>query len=349
MLLGQNQDLTINIRKENIGEILLIPKLKEENIALNKAQETAIKNAQKYHLSLVIGPPGSGKTLLLVNLVYNILQRKGSSEKILICAPTNKAIDNIIILLKKFGFEKFIRVLSPAKELSEDLDTSHSLHKLALEKINANPEKYKEIKKLIEKKENETILSDSDYKKHKKYMEDIEGEIIEEAEIVLSTINNSADERLKNYYFSYVLIDEAAQALEAETLLPMIHLECSYYNNKLGLASNITTTSVSDNFYLICQTHHLSFYTIQSQSSKFEYKKAGKFFYLEAPRVFICGNNWGNGCSVLLIIIFLIFAGFIVLFFFLEKTLMITKSSLNNIKLEILKQNRLIIDEVKLV
>ena len=27
MLLGQNQDLTINIRKENIGEILLIPKL----------------------------------------------------------------------------------------------------------------------------------------------------------------------------------------------------------------------------------------------------------------------------------------------------------------------------------
>ena len=56
------------------------------------------------------------------------------------------------------------------------------MHKLALEKINANPEKYKEIKKLIEKKENETILSDSDYKKYKKYMEDIEGEIIEEAE-----------------------------------------------------------------------------------------------------------------------------------------------------------------------
>ena len=78
MLLGQNQDLTINIRKENIGEILLIPKLKEENIKLNKAQETAIINAQKFHLSLVIGPPGSGKTLLLVNLVYNILQKKGS-------------------------------------------------------------------------------------------------------------------------------------------------------------------------------------------------------------------------------------------------------------------------------
>ena len=45
-------------------------------------------------------------------------------------------------------------------------------------------------------------------------------------------------------------------------VLPMINLECSYYNNKLGLASKITSTSVSDNFYLICQTHHLSFYTM---------------------------------------------------------------------------------------
>ena len=223
MLLGQNPDLKMNIRKENIGDVLLIPKLKEENIKLNEAQETAIKNALMFHLSEVIGPPGSGKTLLLVNLVYNVLQKKASSEKILICAPTNKAIDNIIILLKKFEFEKFVRVLSPAKELSEDLDTSNSVHKLALGRINANPKKYKDLKQLIEKKEQNCILSDSDYKKYKKHMEDIEGEIIEEADIVLSTINNSADERLKNYYFSYVLIDEAAQALEAETLLPLIH------------------------------------------------------------------------------------------------------------------------------
>ena len=132
-------------------------------------------------------------------------------------------------------------------------------------------------------------------------------------------------------------------------VLPMINLECSYYNTKLGLTSNITATSVSNNFYLICQTHHLSFYTMQSQSSKFEYQKAGKFFYLEAARVFIYGDNWGNGCSVLLYVIILVFAAFIGLFAFLEKTLMITKSSLNNIKLEILKQNRLIIDEEELV
>ena len=132
-------------------------------------------------------------------------------------------------------------------------------------------------------------------------------------------------------------------------VLPMINIECNYYNSKQDLARRITSTSVSDNFYLVCETNHLSFYTIQSQTSKSTYKEANNFFYFKAPRVFKCSDNWGNGCSVLFIIIFCFFGFFIGLFAFFEKTLMLTKSSLNNIKLEILKQNRLILDENELV
>ena len=54
-------------------------------------------------------------------------------------------------------------------------------------------------------------------------MADIEDKIIEDADIVLFTLNNSADERLRNYHLSYVLIDEAVQALGADTLLSLIH------------------------------------------------------------------------------------------------------------------------------
>ena len=225
MILGNSPDLSINIKKENVKEIKLIPKLKDQigEIKMNPSQERAIKNALMYYISLVIGPPGSGKTLLLVNLVYNILFIKASTEKILICAPTNKAIDNIIILLKKLDFSKFVRVLSPTKELSEDVDTTCSVHKLALEKINNNPKKYNDLKKLIETRQKNGYLKDSDYKKYKTSIEEIEGQIIEGADIILSTINNSADERLKDYNFSYVLIDEAAQALEPEIILPLIH------------------------------------------------------------------------------------------------------------------------------
>ena len=217
MILGNITNLDINIREDKVRQI------KSEFIEMNSSQKKAIQNALKYHLSLVIGPPGTGKTLLLVNLVFNLLLIKGSTEKILITAPTNKAIDNIIIVLKKYGFEKFVRVLSPSKELSEDIDTTVSIHKLAEKEINSNPKKYADLIKLIEKKQKKGYLKESEYKRYKAKLKDIEDNIIENANIVLSTINNSADKRLREYNFPYVLVDEAAQSLEPDTILPLVH------------------------------------------------------------------------------------------------------------------------------
>ena len=223
MLLGNVIDYNINIRNTNVKHISLIPKALEEGIRKNSGQENAIRNALMYYLSIVLGPPGSGKTFLLVNLVYNILMIKGSTEKILICAQTNQAIDNIIKLFKKYNFEKYVRVLSPAKELSEELDITNSVHKLARDRIYNNPKKYAELIKLIERKEKNNYLSEKDFKIYKERIRDIEDDIIENSNIVLSTLNNSADERLREKNFSYVLIDEAAQSLEADTILSLIH------------------------------------------------------------------------------------------------------------------------------
>ena len=223
MILGKVEDYNINIRNTNVKQITLIPQVLEEGIRRNPCQEKAIRNALMYYLSIVLGPPGSGKTFLLVNLVYNINILKGSTEKILICAQTNQAIDNIIKLFKKYNFEKYVRVLSPAKELSEELDITNSVHKLARDRIYNNPKKYAELIKLIERKEKNGFLSEKDYKIYKEKIGDIEKDIIENSDIVLSTLNNSADERLRDFNFSYVLIDEAAQALEPDTILSIIH------------------------------------------------------------------------------------------------------------------------------
>ena len=125
MILGNVDDYNFNIRNPNVKQIALIPKALQEGVQRNPSQEEAIRKALMYYLSIVQGPPGSGKTFLLVNLVYNINIIKGSTEKILICAQTNQAIDNIIKLFKKYDFEKYVRVLSPAKELSEELDITN--------------------------------------------------------------------------------------------------------------------------------------------------------------------------------------------------------------------------------
>ena len=223
MILGNVDDYNFNIRNPHVKQIALIPKALQEGIKRNPSQEEAIRKALMYHLSIVQGPPGTGKTFLLVNLVYNINMIKGSTEKILICAQTNQAIDNIIKLFKKYDFEKYVRVLSPAKEISEELDITNSVHKLARDKIYSDPKKYKELIKLIERKEKNGFLGENDYKIYKERIGDIENDIIENSSIVLSTLNNSADERLRDYNFSYVLIDEAAQALEPDTILSLIH------------------------------------------------------------------------------------------------------------------------------
>ena len=55
-------------------------------------------------------------------------------------------------------------------------------------------------------------------------MNEIEFKIIEENDIILSTINNSSDPRLKDFYFSIVIIDEATQSKEADNILPLCHM-----------------------------------------------------------------------------------------------------------------------------
>ena len=99
---------------------------------------------------------------------------------------------------------------------SEELDITNSVHKLARDKIYRDPIKYKELITLIKRKEKNEFLCEKDYKIYKERIGYIENDIIENSNIVLSTLNNSADERLRDFDFSYVLIDEAAQALESD-------------------------------------------------------------------------------------------------------------------------------------
>ena len=60
---------------------------------LNHSQIYAISQALTRAFSLIQGPPGTGKTVTSAALVYHLVQQ--SKGQILVCAPSNVAVDHL--------------------------------------------------------------------------------------------------------------------------------------------------------------------------------------------------------------------------------------------------------------
>lgn len=69
--------------------------LKEEmNLPnMNEEQVKAIKLGLKHQVHLIHGPPGTGKTTTVCELIVQAVKK---GEKVLACAPSNIAVDNIV-------------------------------------------------------------------------------------------------------------------------------------------------------------------------------------------------------------------------------------------------------------
>lgn len=89
----------------------------ETNEEQKKAVLNIIRNSSGDLPYIVFGPPGTGKTITIVEA---ILQMKdfNASKKILVCAPANAACDMIADrLLEYCNKEELIRVLSETVDM----------------------------------------------------------------------------------------------------------------------------------------------------------------------------------------------------------------------------------------
>ncbi len=79
---------------------------------LNDAQQQAVRFALSARdVALIHGPPGTGKTTAVVELIRRAIRR---DEKVLACAPSNLAVDNIFERLLAAG-ERAVRLGHPAR------------------------------------------------------------------------------------------------------------------------------------------------------------------------------------------------------------------------------------------
>ena len=84
--------------------------------SLNEVQLDAVQFALSARdVGLIHGPPGTGKTTTVVEVIRQAVRR---GRKVLACAPSNLAVDNIFERLLGFG-ERVVRLGHPARVLPE--------------------------------------------------------------------------------------------------------------------------------------------------------------------------------------------------------------------------------------
>eukprot|EP00834_Sanchytrium_tribonematis_P000879 NODE_18_length_47517_cov_0.674814.p1 type:complete len:2317 gc:universal NODE_18_length_47517_cov_0.674814:16848-9898(-) len=125
---------------------------------LNESQKEAIKAVisggfQDSNISLIQGPPGTGKTLLISTIIHQLL-RFHEMSCIMVCAPTNTAVVNVLDkFIKVYGHENGILLVGRSEKLIDENLLPEDLKRYyALEIIEQFNYKLDSILKVIEEK-----------------------------------------------------------------------------------------------------------------------------------------------------------------------------------------------------
>lgn len=191
---------------------------------LNNFQEKAIANCFNDDLlSIIHGPPGTGKTYTLSHLIHYYKKNK---KKVLACAPTNVATDNLALECIKKGLN-VTRIGVPEK-ISPEISASFIDYKIKNHKdykviesglkkmLKLNDTAFRFVRTLTPEKREERMNARKELKnlrKELRYFEkQIFNEIIEKSDLICSTPISSFSKILRDIKFDAVVLDEASQA-----------------------------------------------------------------------------------------------------------------------------------------
>ena len=196
------------------------------NKNLNESQQQAVMAIlQNENITIVHGPPGTGKTTTLVEAIIQLVK---AGEKILVSAPSNTAVDNIAKGLIAQNL-KVLRVGNTSKvdetifmhTPEGKLNNSKQLKEIKQLKIRAEEFrkmalKYKRSFGKAEREQRNLLFKEvknirTEIKKLQAYNEE---KLYTEAGIILGTPVGLYDSKINHLTFHTLLIDEAGQCIE---------------------------------------------------------------------------------------------------------------------------------------
>lgn len=184
---------------------------------LNPAQEQAVNRVlAAKDVSIVHGPPGTGKTTTLVEAIYETLRRE---SQVLVCAQSNMAVDWISERLVDRGVS-VLRIGNPTRVNDKMLSFTY-------ERRFADHPDYPQLWSIREairrlRQSREQRRTDCFHQKVERLKSRatelecrINAQLFDEARVISCTLTGSASRVLTGQKFGTLFIDEAAQAMEA--------------------------------------------------------------------------------------------------------------------------------------
>ncbi len=225
---AQLRDLLLGTREPTFHRTMKPPT--DISQRLNPSQHDAIRHALSSNdLAIIHGPPGTGKTTTIVEVIRLLVAR---GQRVLACAPSNTAVDNLLERLLAIG-EPAVRLGHPAR-VSEDL-RQHSLDALvgrheAMMVVHQMMREAEQIERKAAKytrgrpapgQRGQQRQEARELKRHARILEkQAIADLLKDARVICATTTFD-DSVLDDLRFDVLVIDEACQSVEPGCWVPL--------------------------------------------------------------------------------------------------------------------------------
>jgi len=227
--LGRLRDISFGLKKPESAEID-VPEWFDPG--LNDAQKKAVLTAlAAQDVALLHGPPGTGKTRALVEIIRQCLS---GGKNVFVTAPSNTACDNLLERLVERGVNA-LRLGHPARITTalreHTLDFKLALHpdaeaiieeEAALAHLEKRQERYHTRRSPGPAAERELRAEIGTIRQRVKSLKkELFDRVMKETEVIVGTPVSVFDRTLREKHFDVVIFDEATQSIEPMAWIPL--------------------------------------------------------------------------------------------------------------------------------